>query len=130
MRRRISKERPALLGLVFFFVLVFGMARADERSAPAADVYNRAVRLYEKGNWDQAKEYFHQYLAEYSDTPLYITCLYYLGYCYQQLGNVPEAVSIYHKVIDEAHEGDAFWGEMAEHRIMEMGETSKDRKPD
>ena len=108
------------MGLVSFFVFGFGIAQADERSAPATDVYNRAVRLYEKGNWDQSKEYFHQYLAEYSDTPLYITCLYYLGYCYQQLGNVPEAVSIYHKVIDEAHGGDAFWGEMAEHRIMEL----------
>ena len=123
-------NRPVLWGLVLFFVFGFGIVRADERSAPAADVYNRAVRLYEKGSWDQAKEYFHQYLAEYSDTPLYVTCLYYLGYCYQQLGNVPEAASIYHKVIDEAHAEDAFWGEMAEHRIMEMDKALKHHTPD
>ena len=121
MRRRISKEGLTLLRLALFFIIAIGPAQADDRSAPAADVYNRAVRLYAKGKWDQAKEYFHRYLAEYSDSPLYVTCLYYLGYCYQRLGNVPEAVSIYHKVIDEAHGGDAFWGEMAEHRIMEMG---------
>ena len=109
---------PALAGLAFFILL--SAAFADGRSAPAADVYNKAVQFYEKARWDQAKEYFHQYLAEYSDTPLYVTCLYYLGYCYQQLGNMPEAASIYHKVIDEARGGDGFWGEMAEHRLQEL----------
>ncbi len=99
------------------------VVRADERSAPAADVYNKAVRLYEKGRWDQAKEFFHQYLAEYSDSPLYVTCLYYLGYCYQQLGDTREAISIYHKVMDEAQGGDAFWGEMAETRTKELEDT-------
>ena len=113
-------KRLALCGLAFFYFLSVPVIRADERSAPAADIYNKAVRLYEKERWDAAKELFHQYLAEYSDSPLYITCLYYLGYCYQQLGNVPEAVSIYHKVMAEAHGGDAFWGEMAEKRIMEI----------
>ncbi len=112
-------KRPVLLGLASFFMLT-AVAIADQRSAPAADIYNKAVRHYEKGRWDAAKELFHQYLAEYSDSPLYITCLYYLGYCYQQMGNIPEAASIYHKVIDEAHEGDSFWAEMAEHRVQEI----------
>ena len=90
---------------------------------PAMDTYNKAVRLYEAKNWDSAKDYFHQYLAEYSDTPLYVTCLYYLAYCYQQLGDKNQAVLLYHKVMDMAQGGDAFWGDMAEKRIEEVLET-------
>jgi len=91
----------------------------DASSAPAIETYNKAVRLYETKNWDAAKDYFHEYLAEYSDTPLYVTCLYYLAYCYQQLGDNNQAILIYHKVMDQAHGGDAFWAEMAQKRIEE-----------
>ena len=84
------------------------------------DTYNKAVQLYQAKNWDAAKEYFHQYLAEYSDTPLYVTCLYYLAYCYQQLGDKDESVLLYHKVIDRAQGGDVFWGDMAQKRIDEQ----------
>ena len=114
-------ERLAL-GLASFFVVFACVSYAgpDKASAPASDIYNKAVRLYEKGKWAAAKEYLHAYLAEYSDSPLYITCLYYLAYCYQKLKDTQEAISIYHKVADEAKEGDAFWGEMAEKRIAEL----------
>lgn len=91
----------------------------DVASVPAMDTYNKAVELYQAKNWDAAKDQFHQYLAEYSDTPLYVTCLYYLAYCYQQLGNKNQAVLLYHKVIDLAHGGDAFWADMAQKRIEE-----------
>ena len=89
-------------------------------SGPAADIYNKAVRLYEKHHWNAAKEYFHQYLAEYSDTPLYVTCLYYLAYCYQQLGNKEQALGLYQKVLDLGHGPDTFWVDMAEHRMEEI----------
>ena len=92
----------------------------DASSAPALDTYNKAVRFYEAKNWDAAKDCFHQYLAEYSDTPLYVTCLYYLAYCYQQLGDKTQANLLYHKVMDQAQGGDAFWADMAEKRITEM----------
>ncbi len=84
------------------------------------DTYNKAVGLYESKHWDLAKDYFHQYLAEYSDTPLYVTCLYYLAYCYHQLGDKPEAMLLYHKVIDQAKGGDAFWADMAQKRLDEL----------
>jgi outer membrane protein assembly factor BamD (BamD/ComL family) len=92
----------------------------DASSAPAIDTYNKAVRLYEGKHWDTAKDYFHQYLAEYSDTPLYVTCLYYLAYCYQQLGNKDQSILLYHKVIDQAQGGDAFWADMAQKRLQEI----------
>ena len=92
----------------------------DKSSAPATEVYNKALRLYENGRWGGAKEYFHPYLAEYSDTPLYVTCLYYLGHCYQKLEDKKQAESLYHKVTAQAHGGDAFWAVMAQKRIEEL----------
>jgi outer membrane protein assembly factor BamD (BamD/ComL family) len=111
-------KRPAIA--LAFLILTTSVQAGDKASAPAAELYNKAVILYQKGRWGAAKEYLHTYLAEYSDTPLYTTCLYYLAYCYQQLGNKREAASLYHKVIDGARGGDAFWGEMAEVRLQEL----------
>lgn len=113
--------RRSILGLACFFMCAIGAVLADDKaSAPSVDLYNKAIHLYEKHKWEAATEYLHQYLAEYSDSPLYITCLYYLGYCYQQMGNAREAASIYHKVMAEAMGGDKFWGQMAEKRAEEL----------
>jgi len=109
--------------LTVLFLFAFGPSSwsdDDDSSAPALDTYNKAVRFYEEKHWEQAKDCFHQYLAEYSDTPLYVTCLYYLAYCYEQLGDQEQAVLLYHKVIDMAQGGDAFWADMAQKRIYEI----------
>ncbi len=111
-----------LLGLFLWMAVVPICSADDEASAPAADIYNKAVRFYASKHWDAAKEYFHQYLAEYSETPLYLTCLYYLAYCYQQLKDPKEAISIYHKVIDLAQGEELFWAQMAQRRIEELEE--------
>ncbi len=128
MKTPWHKTRLILLckAIVFFLLVVPAWAiDHNKASAPSADIYNKAVRLYEGGRWAEAKEYLHQYLAEYSETPLYITCLYYLGYCYQQLGDTVEALSIYHKVINEAKDQDAFWIEMSQRRINEINLLNK-----
>ena len=114
-----------ILTISFCFPLCLNAWPDDTSSAPALDTYNKAVKLYEAKNWDAAKEYFHQYLAEYSDTPLYVTCLYYLAYCYQQLGDKNQSMLLYHKVIDQAQGGDAFWADMAQKRIEELLEETK-----
>jgi len=115
-----NKLRLELLVISFCLTLCSIAWSDDPSTAPAMDTYNKAVRLYEVKNWDAAKDCFHQYLAEYSDTPLYVTCLYYLAYCYQQLGDKTEAILLYHKVIDQAQGGDAFWADMAQKRIEEI----------
>ena len=114
------KLRSAIIAILFLLPFCSNAWPDDESSVPAMDTYNKAVRLYENKHWDAAKEYFHEYLAEYSDTPLYVTCLYYLAYCYQQLGNNQQANLLYHRVIDRAQGGDSFWGDMAQKRIEEM----------
>jgi len=115
-----KKLKIALLAVSFLLTFSFYSWSDDDSSAPALDTYNKAVRLYEAKHWDAAKDYFHQYLAEYSDTPLYVTCLYYLAFCYQQLSDKNQAILLYHKVIDQAQGGDAFWADMAQKRIEEM----------
>ena len=115
-----NKLRTCIVAVLFWFPLCVKVWPDDISSAPAIDTYNKAVKLYGAKHWDAAKEYFHQYLAEYSDTPLYVTCLYYLACCYQQLGDKTEAVLLYHKVIDQAKGGDAFWADMAQKRIEEV----------
>ena len=120
MRISNINHRRCFQGLALGLASFFLCGAQDNALAPATDIYNKALRLYENAKWGAAKEYFHQYLAEYSDSPLYVTCLYYLAYCYQQLSNAQEAMSIYHKVIDEAKDGDLFWAEMAEKRIGEL----------
>ena len=114
--KRLLVAIAVLAGSVF----VVGGSWADDDSPPAMDTYTKAVAFYQAKNWDAAKDLFHQYLAEYSDTPLYVTCLYYLAYCYQQLGDKNQAILLYHKVIDQAQGGDAFWGDMAQKRIEEV----------
>ncbi len=89
-------------------------------ATPASEMYAKAMHLYEKRKWAAAKEYFHRYLAEYSDSSLYITSLYSLAYCYQQLKDLKEALSIYHKVVEEARGDDAFWAQMAQKRIASL----------
>jgi len=118
---RIDKLRVLVIAVLFLLPLSStGWPDDDASSAPAIDTYNKAVRLYESKHWDAAKEYFHEYLAEYSDTPLYVTCLYYLAYCYEELGDKNQAILLYHKVIDQAQGGDAFWADMAQKRIDEV----------
>ena len=114
--------RALLVVLLLCVTAISSWAGEDDSSAPSADIYNKAVRLYEGKRWNAAKEYFHQYLAEYSETPLYITCLYYLAYCYQQLKNTEEAIAIYHKVIDQAKGEELFWSQMSQKRIEELGQ--------
>jgi len=89
---------------------------AHDSSASA--LYNEGVSLVNKGRYKQAKEIFHEYIAEYEDTHLYPVSLYYLGFCYQKLNDANQAVSIYHKVIDQSN--DEFWTQMAKKRIQDI----------
>ncbi len=106
--------------MISFLAPAFMAWGGDDATPPALDTYNKAVRLYQSQQWNAAKDHFHEYLAEYSDTPLYVTCLYYLAYCYQKLGDKNQAIILYHKVIDQARGGDSFWGEMAQNRLTEV----------
>ena len=105
---------------LFCFIIGCAGFQDGSQSAPSA-LYNKGIRLVNKGHYEEAKEIFHQYIAEYPDSHLYLVSLYQLGFCYQKLGDTKQALTIYHKVLDE--DAQDFWGQMAQKRIKEM-ETS------
>ena len=101
----------------------FGCATAPEVSKNQASLlYDQGLRYFNKGNYEKAREIFHDYISDHSDTHLYPISLYYLGYCYQKLGESKQALLIYHKVIDESD--DDFWDKMAQTRIREVQEMA------
>jgi outer membrane protein assembly factor BamD (BamD/ComL family) len=102
--------------LIYFSAGCVSTGRYSGESA--SSLYHKGLQLFNKGRYEDAKEVFHAYISDYAGTELYPVSLYYLGFCYQKLNDVPQAVSIYHKVIDE-NEGD-FWAQMARTRVQEL----------
>jgi TolA-binding protein len=113
-----------ILTFMILTCLVSGCASTENmHEGSASALYNRGVGLFNKGRYSQAKEIFHEYIASYEDSHLYPVSLYYLGYCYQKLNDNPQAISIYHKVIDQT--SDEFWAQMARKRIQEIEGTDR-----
>lgn len=107
------------LFLVAAGVFLAGCATVqDSPTDTASELYYKGLRLFNKGRYADAKEIFHEYIADNAGTHLYPVSLYYLGYCYQKLDDRAQARLIYHKVIDENE--DDFWAQMARTRIGEM----------
>lgn len=91
------------------------------KEAPSK-LYNRAFEKYQAGKYAEAKDLFHQYIGQYPDTLLVKMSLYYLGHCYQMLGDTKEANVFYSRLID-TYGDDDFWGAQAMKRIRQMKEA-------
>lgn len=115
---RVSCAMAALL-VVLAAAFTGCAATQDTPTDSASQLYYHGLRLFNKGKYEEAKEIFRQYIADNAGTHLYPVSLYYLGCCYQKLGDQAQARLIYHKVIDESQ--DDFWTQMAKTRIAEMG---------
>jgi TolA-binding protein len=111
------------LTILLILLSLSGCASSGTHEGSASALYDRGVGLVNKGHYNQAKEVFHEYIAQYGDTHLYPVSLYYLGYCYQKLNDDNQALSIYHKVVDVST--DEFWTQMAKKRMQEI----EDRNP-
>ncbi|MBF0594790.1 MAG: tetratricopeptide repeat protein [Candidatus Omnitrophica bacterium] len=81
--------------------------------------YNKALDYYQKGRYTQAKELFHEYVAQYPDSAILRIALYYLAHCYQIQGDEKEALVIYNRII-AAYGSDDFWSEQAFKRIKQI----------
>lgn len=93
----------------------------EERSqfkTPAA-LYDRALFYYDHGQYEKAKIFFHQYIAQYPDSLLFKVALYYLGHCYQMSGDEKEATTLYNRVLHRWGEDDT-WGEMSLKRLHQI----------
>lgn len=111
--------------LLIFNLLIFLVGCAsgeiDLSSAKISSqaIYDKAQKYYQTQKYDDAKEYFHEFLAENPDEPLKTIAMYYLGHCYQMTGDLKEAKSIYNRVVTNAT-GDEFWIGVARRRIAEL----------
>ncbi len=86
-------------------------------------IYFKAQRFYERKNWRAAKEAYQDFLAISDRNVLFIPAMYYLAYCYQQLHENQKSATLYHKVITQANEDEAFWSQMAQKRLEEVSPT-------
>ena len=111
---------------IFFVSILFlcaGCASTENTSSvsgPAsASVYEKGKKLYLAKNYDAAKEYFHDFLAQSPEEPLKTIAMYQLGFCYQMTGDLKEARAFYHRIVTEGT-GDEFWIGLTHRRIDEM----------
>ena len=113
--------RLKILFLFIFALSLTGCATSNPYKNESSALYDKALRQYNVGRYEEAKEYFHEYIANFPESNLYPVALYYLGHCYQQLEDYKQALLIYHKVISQADEGD-FWAESARWRVQQIKE--------
>ena len=83
------------------------------------ELYNQALDLHDRGQYEKSKIFFHQYINQYPESKLFRVALYYLGHCYQMRGDEKEAEVLYHRIIDVWGEED-FWGAMALKRLRQI----------
>ena len=95
-----------------------GVGPSTTYSSPT-ELYNRALSFYQRGQYDRARDLFHEYVGQYQGTPLYRIALYYLAHCYQMTGDKPEALTLFSRVVAQYGEDD-FWGEQALERIRQI----------
>ncbi|MBF0619290.1 MAG: tetratricopeptide repeat protein [Candidatus Omnitrophica bacterium] len=86
-----------------------------------SDLYDRAFAAHEGGQYAKARDLFHEYIGEFSNTLVFKSALYYLAHCYQKLGEDREALVLYSRIVD-AYGEDDFWGAQAMKRIQQIKE--------
>ncbi len=65
-------------------------------------LYKKALSLYFSGKYDEAKTLFEKFLSNFDKSnPLYDNSMFWLAYCYFHENNIPEAVNLFEKLIDE-----------------------------
>ena len=84
-----------------------------------SDLYERALDYYQSGRYAKAKDLFHEYVGQYPDSKILRIAIYYLGHCYQMLGEDKEALALYNRVVSTYGDED-FWGQQAMARIKQI----------
>ena len=84
-----------------------------------SDLYDKAVGYYESGQYAKARDLFHEYVGTYPESKILKIAVYYLGHCYQMLGDDKEALALYNRVVTTYGDED-FWGAQAMARIKQI----------
>ncbi len=84
-----------------------------------SDLYDKALAYYQSGQYAKASDLFHEYIGQYPDSKVLRIAIYYLGHCYQMLGEDKDALALYNRVVTIYGDED-FWGEQAMARIKQI----------
>jgi len=113
------------LFLMFLFMAngcMFLPAVQDEEVARynnPSELYDKALGYYQSGKYARARDLFHEYVGQYTDSKILRIAIYYLGHCYQMLGDDREALALYNRVVTTYGDED-FWGAQALARIKQI----------
>lgn len=86
--------------------------------SPSA-LYDKALAYYQSGKYARARDLFHEYVGLFPDSRILRIAIYYLGHCYQMLGEDREALALYNRVVTTYGDED-FWGAQAMARIKQV----------
>ncbi len=100
---------------------------AQEQEAPRytvpSELYEKALAQYQQRRYAQARDLFHEYVGRFPDSKLLKVAVYYLGHCYQMLGEDKDALAFYNRILVDDGDQD-FWGQQAMARIKQIkGDT-------
>ncbi len=105
----ISSINPSLVTNETF-QNVYNSLNTEFTDSGVQNLYQRGKAAYDTRDWATAQMYFAKCLEKQPDYP---EVIFYMGICYQNLGDWPTAVSYYNQLIDnEAYAGTA-WGQEA-----------------
>lgn len=92
---------------------------APARYKTPSALYDQALAYYQSGKYARARDLFHEYVGQYPDSRILRIAIYYLGHCYQMLGDDKEALALYNRVVTTYGDED-FWGGQAMARIKQV----------
>ncbi|MBD3426833.1 MAG: tetratricopeptide repeat protein [Candidatus Omnitrophica bacterium] len=102
-----GKKSTLILAAVFFLSLlllsgtVFSLTVDD-----SIELYERGQREYQRGDYDEAIEYFDRIINEAPENALTQVSMYFLGKSYQNLGKTQKAETTFNRLIDKYRTGE------------------------
>jgi TolA-binding protein len=121
-RARINTACFLIFMAISFSSCAFLPAAQEEESVrykSPSELYDKALGLYQSGKYAKARNLFHEYVGQYPDSKILRIAIYYLGHCYQMLGEDQEALALYNRIIATYGDED-FWGAQAMARIQQI----------
>ncbi len=92
------------------FQSVYGALNAEFNDSGVQNLYTRGMEAYNARDWETARVYFTRILELQPDYP---EVIFYMGICYQNLGDWATAVSFYNQLIDNPAYASTAWGAAA-----------------
>ncbi len=96
-------------------VFVFFLSGCATESRYVNKNYNNAKKLYARGQYAEALDYYQKYMSNHPDNNLNEVVYYYMGRCYEETGEPGKAKIMFETLIEKYKEG--YWVERAEEKL-------------